>query len=229
MSATRVVGKGRTEPIERDALRARAASAQHTVVDLGTGDAHLAYALATDHPDWFVIGVDALDEPMGEIAHKAARKPARGGRENLVLLRASVEQLPDELAGIADNVRVVLPWGALLEGIVLGRDEIVRGVARPLREHGWAEIVLNGEMWASAPARFEHLPLPTPEYIAETVAPAFARAGIALGAARWMTVDETEQLHSTWARKLAHGRAHPRFLFFSGLRGSSSVGASSAP
>ncbi len=218
MSMTRVAGKGRTVTMEANELRALAAHAQHTVVDLGTGDAHQAYALATQHPDWFVIGVDALDEPMGEIAHKAARKPARGGRENLVLLRASVEQLPEELTGIADDVRVVLPWGALLEGIVLAHDEIVRGIVQPLREHGWVEIVLNGEMWASTPARFEHLPLPSPEYIAETVAPAFARANVALGAARWMTVDETEKLHSTWARKLAHGRTHPRFLFFSGIR-----------
>ncbi len=219
MTMTRVVGKGRTEPMDVAEFRARLASAKHTVVDLGTGDAHLAYSLATEHPDWFVVGIDALDEPMGEIARKAARKPARGGRENLLLLRASVEQLPEDLNGAADVVRVVLPWGALLEGIVLGHDEIVRGVAQPLCEHGWVEVVLNGEMWASAPARFAHLPLPTPEYVAETVAPAFARANVALGAARWMSVDETEKLHSTWARKLAHGRAHPRFLFFSGIRG----------
>jgi 16S rRNA (adenine(1408)-N(1))-methyltransferase len=225
-----VVGKGRTELMDTAELVARATQASHIVVDLGTGDAHLPYAFADQHPDWLVIGVDALDEPMGETAHKAARKPARGGRANLVLLRASVEQLPDALAGVADEVRVVLPWGALLEGIVLGRDDIVRGIVQPLNRRGRLVVVLNGEMWATAPARFEHLPLPTPEYVAETIAPAFARTGITLGAARWMTLEETADLHTTWARKLRHGRTHPRFLVFEGARPAPlATGANRAP
>ena len=66
-------------------------------VDVGTGDAHFAYHLASERPDWLVVGLDALDEPMGEIADKAARKPAKGGRPNLVLLRGAVEALPAEL------------------------------------------------------------------------------------------------------------------------------------
>jgi len=102
VSLARVVGKRRVEPMDAADLIERARAAAHTVVDLGTGDGHLAYAVANDHPDWLVVGVDALDEPMGEIARKAARKPARGGRENLVLLRASVEALPNALDGLAD-------------------------------------------------------------------------------------------------------------------------------
>ena len=92
------------------ALRAEYANC---AVDVGTGDARFAYHLASERPDWLVIGLDALDEPMGEIAYKAARKPARGGRPNLVLLRAAIEALPAELAQIADEVDVLLPWGAL--------------------------------------------------------------------------------------------------------------------
>jgi len=218
VTLARVVGKRRVEPMEAADLIERARAAARTVVDLGTGDAHLAYAVANDHPDWLVVGVDALDEPMGEIARKAARKPARGGRENLVLLRASVEGLPNALGGLADEVRVVLPWGALLEGVVLGRDEIVAGVARPLKAGGRVDVVLNGEIWAdSTPARFEHLPLPTPDYVAGTVARAFARAGVEVWPARWMTADEAKTLRSTWARKLGHGRTHPRFLHFTGV------------
>ena len=64
---------------------------------------------------------------MGEIAYKAARKPARGGRANLVLLRGAVEALPPELSQIADEVNVLLPWGALLEGIVRAQPGVVDG------------------------------------------------------------------------------------------------------
>ena len=76
MTLTRVVGKGRVETMnaaEFDAMRERAA---RVAVDVGTGDAHYAYTLAGAHPDWLVVGVDALDEPMGEIAYKSTRKPA---------------------------------------------------------------------------------------------------------------------------------------------------------
>ncbi len=121
MTLTRVVGKGRTAAMERAELSGLRASAARTIVDVGTGDGRYAYAPASSHPEWLVVGVDALDEPMGEMAHKALRKPARGGRANVVYLRAALEVLPDELRGIADEVHVLLPWGRLLEGIVLAR------------------------------------------------------------------------------------------------------------
>src|SRR5438132_4897332 len=67
---TRVVGKGRVEPfeLERDT--------RYTIVDVGTGDGHYAYALAAERPEARVVAFDALEEPMAEIAHRARRKPA---------------------------------------------------------------------------------------------------------------------------------------------------------
>jgi len=80
-------------------------------------------------------------------------------------------------------------------------------------------VVLNGEIWEeSLPARFEHLPVPTPAYIAAAVAPGCARAGITLGPARYLTAEEAKSLPTTWARKLGHGRAHPTFVRVDGTR-----------
>ena len=138
---------------ELEALRG---AYERCAVDVGTGDARFAYHLASDHPDWLVIGLDALDAPMGEIAYKASRKPARGGRANLVLLRAAVETLPTESHGVADEVDVLLPWGALLEGIVLARAEVVAGIASIARPAALVRMILNGEIWIdSTPARYE--------------------------------------------------------------------------
>jgi hypothetical protein len=79
--------------------------------------------------------------------------------------------------------------------------------------------VLNGEIWqASTPARYEDLPLPTPEYVAEVVAPVFHASGIELEPAVWMRAAEAKSLNTTWARKLGHGRAHPRYLNVVGER-----------
>ena len=65
---TRVVGKGRVEPfeLERDT--------RYTIVDVGTGDGHYAYALAAERPEARVVAFDALEEPMAEIAHRARRR-----------------------------------------------------------------------------------------------------------------------------------------------------------
>jgi 16S rRNA (adenine(1408)-N(1))-methyltransferase len=219
MTLTRVVGKGRTavmEPIDLASLRAAYANC---AVDVGTGDAHFAYHLASARPDWLVIGLDALDEPMGEIAYKAARKPARGGRPNLVLLRAAIEALPAELAQIADEVDVLLPWGALLEGIVRAVPVVVAGIATLARPGARVVMALNGEIWLdSTPARYEDLPVATPDYVAEQIAPEFGRAGIDLAHARYMTASEAKSLPTTWARRLGHGRPHPRFVHIEGVR-----------
>ena len=219
MTLTRVVGKGRTSVMTGADLRARRDACERCAVDVGTGDAHFAYHLASERPTWLVIGLDALDEPMGEIAYRAARKPARGGRPNLVLLRAAIEALPSELEGIADEVDVLLPWGALLEGIVRASPDVVGGIATLAGPGARVQITLNGEIWLdSTPARYEELPVATPEYVAERMEPAFRRAGIDLEPARYLTAAEAKALPTTWARRLGHGRSHPRFVHIEGVR-----------
>ncbi len=185
MTLTRVIGKGRTAPFGADALSEVRAGFATTLVDVGTGDGRFAYHLASADPARLVIGVDALDEPMGEIAAKSARKPARGGRPNLLLFRAAIEALPPELVGIADEVSVQLPWGSLLEGIVLAHADVLGGLAALCAPAARLEVTLNGEIWLdSTPLRYEHLPVPTPEYVAGVVAAGLADVGITFGGAR---------------------------------------------
>lgn len=226
MTLTRVVGKHRTEPFEADALTELRARYERAAVDVGTGDGRFAYHLASTDPTRFVIGIDALDEPMGEIAAKAARKPARGGRPNLLLVRAGVEMLPPELHGVADEVWVQLPWGGLLEGIVLARDDVLGGLAALCRPGARLTVTLNGEIWLdSTPARYENLPVPTPEYVSDIVAAGMTRVGFRFGAARYATAAEAKSMPTTWARRLGHGRAHPSFVQFDGVREQSAPSA----
>ncbi len=219
MTLTRVVGKARIAEMEPAELEALRSVHERCAIDVGTGDAHFAYHLASEHPDWLVIGIDAIDAPMGEIAYRAARKPSRGGRANLVLLRAAIETIPDELVQIADEVGVLLPWGALLEGIVRARPAVVEGIATLARAGADVRMTLNGEIWLdSTPARFEDLPVATPEYVAEAMAPEFGRAGIQLLPARYLSAAEAKALPTTWARRLGHGRPYPRFVHIEGVR-----------
>ncbi|MFM8237462.1 MAG: rRNA methyltransferase [Actinomycetota bacterium] len=213
----RVLGPDRTAPVDRAELERLRAGSTRTVVDLGTGDGRAVHHLAGEHPDWWCVGLDALDAAMAETAARSARKPARGGRPNACFLRASAEAIPAELHGIADEVSVTLPWGHLLEGIVVPDPSVLGGIAAlggPGAEIG---IVLNGEIWAgSLPSRFRELPAPTAEHVSEVVVPAFATVGVDIAEVRWLTATEAHGLTTTWARRLAHGRPHPRFLSLRG-------------
>jgi 16S rRNA (adenine(1408)-N(1))-methyltransferase len=220
MPLTRVVGKGRVVALDAAAFAELRGEYARVAVDVGTGDGRFAYHLASADPQLFVLGVDALAEHMGERAAMAARKPPKGGRPNLVFVHAAIEALPTELAHVADEVHVLLPWGALLEGIVLARDDVLAGIAALCRPDARVAVTLNGEIWIdSTPTRYEPLPVPTPEYVADVITPGFARHGIALDAARYSTAEEAKGLPTTWARKLGHAREHPRFVQFSGVAG----------
>jgi 16S rRNA (adenine(1408)-N(1))-methyltransferase len=218
MTITRVVGKGRTAPLDASAFAEIRSAFASTAVDVGTGDGRFPYHLASEDAQRLVIGVDALAEPMGERAATAARKPARGGRPNLLFVHAAIETLPPELGDIADDVYVQLPWGALLEGIIRARAEVLGGVAALCRPGARVSVTLNGEIWEeSTPARYEELPAPTPEYVADVVAPGFRAVGIEVGAARYATASDAQALPTTWARRLGHAREHPRFVQFEGV------------
>ena len=92
------------------------------------------------------------------------------------------------------------------------------GLAALCRPGARVMVTLNGEIWLdSTPARYEHLPVPTPEYVADVVAAGMARVGISIDAARYSTAAEAKALPTTWARRLGHGRAHPSFVQFEGV------------
>lgn len=213
-----VEGKRRREMDAAElAERMAAAGTSRVVVDVGTGDGRFAYAYAGEHPDAFVVGVDAIAERLDEVSAKGARKPAKGGRPNVLFVRASAEGPPAELRGRADEIHVLLPWGALLVGTMLAEPAVMGGLAS-LAAPGGAELVVvfNAEVWEdSTPHHMTDLPAVTVEYVHRTLAPAYEQFGIRLSDAQEMAPDEIKALPTTWARKLSHGR-HPKFVLARG-------------
>jgi 16S rRNA (adenine(1408)-N(1))-methyltransferase len=113
------------------------------IIDLGTGDGRAALALARAEVTSLVIGVDADAASMADTSRRAARKAARGGAPNLLFVAAAAESPPAELLGIADEIRILFPWGSLLRG-VLGRDErVARGIAALARPGAGITVTLS--------------------------------------------------------------------------------------
>ena len=205
-----VIGR-KVEELTGGALRARI-DGRRVTLDIGAGDGAFAYRYARAHADRFVIALDPVAENMREASAKAARKPARGGAENVVFAVASAERAPDELRGLADEIFVTLPWGSLMRGLILGDEDVLNGIARMARDGATVTIVLNTRIFEDpVPVDARDLPELSPEYARATLAPRYAAHGIEIERAEWVDADAFGALETTWAKRLAHRRA-PRSL-----------------
>lgn len=189
-----------------------AARFDRVLVDVGTGDGKGAYAIAKRRPGTLVVGTDTAADNLRATAARAARKPARGGLANLLLVRAAAEGPPAELVGTADEIEVTLPWGRLLVGIVDATDPVLRGLAALGREGATYDITLNGEIWvANTPFDLATLPEATPQHVLG-LADRYRAAGLAIERVVHLEEDELWSVDSTWARKLLSSRTTASFL-----------------
>lgn len=146
-------------------------------IDLGTGDGAYVLRRAQAEPKTLVVGIDNVFDHL----RKAARKVP-----NALFVRASAEALPDELAGLAGSVTILLPWGSLLRA-VQGPDVAMLAGVRRLCRPGATLLVVMGE-----PAN-------------ASIAWAYRVAGFDANV-HAITAGEVRQLRTTWAARLAFGR-----------------------
>lgn len=164
------------------------------IIDLGTGDGRAALALADAEPTILVIGVDADAASMAETSRRAAR---RGAVPNLLFVVASAEAPPAELLGLADEVRILFPWGSLLRGL-LGHDErVARGIAALARPGARVSATISitardgiGKTSALDAAAVADL------------GRALGPAGLRLTGSRRVDREEVRATRSTWGRRL---------------------------
>ncbi len=212
MTITVVHGK-QTESCDLARLRDAIAPYDGVTIDLGAGDGRWAYRYALEHPQRCVIAIDPVRENLRELSAKAAAKPARGGAANALYVVASIEQMPDALSHIADEIFVTLPWGSLMRGVILGEPAALEASARRGREGARVRIVLNTRIFDDpVPIEARDLPDVTPDYVRNALTSRYAAAGLRIDATREMDADEVATLGTTWAKKLSHRRPPPSVL-----------------
>jgi 16S rRNA (adenine(1408)-N(1))-methyltransferase len=168
-------------------------------IDLGTGDGRAVLARADAEPTTLTIGIDANAASMIESSRRTARPARKGGRPNALFVVAAAEAPPPELACLADEVTIVLPWGSLLAG-VLGRDErVMAGVASLVRPGGRVRALVS-----TTACDGRDLPA-LDEALGTAIADAWADHGLALDAFRPATAATLAATPSTWARRLRLG------------------------
>lgn len=206
-----IVVTGR-QTIELDAagLAELAREYRELLVDLGTGDGRFALELARRRPQALVIGIDPVAEAMRELAGRTRRK--RGLQPNLLYVVASAEQPPVELAGRADELYVLLPWGSLMRGLVLGDPKVLSGIAMLCKLGAAITALLNTRIYADpVPLEARDLPELTPEHVREHLEPRLAATGLEVVQAGPLPPEELLMLPSTWAKRLSHRTPPPTF------------------
>ncbi|MEK6320408.1 MAG: class I SAM-dependent methyltransferase [Acidobacteriota bacterium] len=173
------------------------------VIDIGTGDGLFVYQCARQNPKKFYIGIDANPRPLEKVSEKIHRKPAKGGLPNVLFLQAAIEDLPDELDGIADEVHVHFPWGSLLRVVATGNEQWLRNLRRVCASEAILEILigLDPERDRSEIERLE-LNLLSPDYIDVTLIPRYQAAGFDVLESGVVPQSEWSKLQTSWAKRL---------------------------
>ena len=178
------------------------------MIDLGTGDGRLPYVLARQTADRLFLGLDASLPGLRDISTRAAR----AGVANLIYVRASIEDLPAELAGVADQVTAILPWGSLLAAFARPVVPLLQNVRRLCAPGAALTVVVAVDPQRD---RTEILRLGLPvldaAHFAGALAAGYADGGFAVTSVRALTSEELARWASSWARRLAFGR--PRRVF----------------
>lgn len=171
------------------------------VLDLGTGDGRYARTLAQEHPNWFVIGLDACRENLRE--HSQAKL------KNLLFIIASAQDLPRELDGLVSQITINFPWGSLLASLLAGDPNLTRGLKSVSRSQASLYLRLNGGALAEAGK--------TLEAGTDKIFYNLLQAGWQLEAPVVMDASALREFPSTWAKRLAFGR-DPRAVIMSGQK-----------
>lgn len=173
------------------------------IIDIGTGDGHYVYQSARQNPTKFYIGIDANTRPLRKVSEKIYRKVTKGGAPNAIFIQASVEDLPTELDGVADEVHVHFPWGSLLKGVANGELNVLQGIRRICSVDALLEVVIGIDPERDA-AEVERLGLEqlSEEYIAKVLRGRYFLAGLEIVEHGVIPNSSAPAIKSSWAKRL---------------------------
>ena len=176
------------------------------VIDIGTGDGLFVYQSARENPAKFYIGIDANPRPLEKISEKIHRRPAKGGLPNALFIQAAVEELPEELIGVADEVHIHFPWGSLLGAVATGDPSTLQNLRRICVPGALLEVVigLDPERDRTEIERLDLQPV-TPSFVDSVLTPKYRQAGFEVVETGSLTSPEWGHLRTSWAKRLQGG------------------------
>ena len=180
------------------------------IIDIGTGDGRYVYQSARRHPNKFYIGIDPNTRPLEKISEKIHRKPAKGGAPNVLFIQSAIEDLPDELNGVADEVHVHFPWGSLLRAVAMGDVGLLQNLRRICAAEALLEVVIGIDPVRDK-SELERLgvqPL-TLEVVDTVLGRHYAAAGFEIIERGIIAAAEWPKFETSWAKRLQGNEQRP--------------------
>ena len=183
------------------------------IVDIGTGDGRYVYRGARANPDKFFIGIDVQRKALEKVSERVHRRPEKGGLPNVLFLQAPVEDLPEELNNVADEIHIHFPWGSLLRAVAVGAEPTLEGLRRIAAPGAWLEVVIGIDEYRDAgeSARLELPPL-SEDYVETVLKARYASVGFVIQESGLVSREEWPDIDTTWAKRL-RGSTRRRLLF----------------
>jgi 16S rRNA (adenine(1408)-N(1))-methyltransferase len=177
------------------------------IVDIGTGDGEFVYTLARANPDRFIIGLDPNQQGLQNTSAKIYKKPEKGGLKNALFVLGSIESLPEELDGLANQIYINFPWAGLLKGLLLADDVVWNAIKRVCKPGAFIDVLFSYEKTAEeneiSKAGLPDIDL---EYLQGITAPRIEKLGFKILEIKYFGAEEIKRYPSTWAKKLSFGR-----------------------
>jgi len=173
------------------------------IVDLGTGDGLFVYQSARLNPNKFYIGIDANTRPLEKVSEKIHRKPAKGGLPNVLFIQSSVEDLPPELDGVANEIHIHFPWGSLLRAVATGDALILQKLRQICAPAALLEIVIGLDPERDQ-TEVERLGLESLSltFIDEVLSPRYKESGFEMHERGVLPASEWPEFKTSWAKRL---------------------------
>lgn len=181
-------------------------------IDLGTGNGKYIYDLAVKDPCTLYIGI----EPTASNLYEYSKKANKNKLNNLIYVISSIENLSDDLNGLADKVYINFPWGSLLEVIVKDLPELLNKIS--LLGKSKSEFHFTFAYSAiHEPVEIEkrNLPILTEEYLFTNIKEIYLKAGLSVESCINITPQEVNKFGTLWARKLFLGKSRDVYKIIS--------------
>ena len=130
----------------------------------------------------------------------------RGEVRNLICIAEPLASLATELAGVADRVTVILPWGSLLRAVAAPELLSLRYIANLCLPDASVEIVFSYDEQRGARQAILLPAAAVDEVHIATLPSLYREAGFQIVATDRLSERELADYQTTWAKRLAFGR-----------------------
>jgi 16S rRNA (adenine(1408)-N(1))-methyltransferase len=150
---------------------------------------------------------------LAKISEKIYRRTDKDGAPNALFLQAAVEELPDELRKVADEVHIQFPWGSLLKAMATGDELILKSLRCLGRRETRLEVLICLDPTRDG-SELDRLGLPelSREYLEQELVPAYETNGFVIEDCGMLPSSEWPEIESSWANKLR--RSAERVLIY---------------